>query len=391
MHIEKTTFCTFPWEMYSVDSGFGWWRPCPRIDYQTLDDTKFFNHDRLVELRKNLREGVKDTLCNRCWKDEERGVKSYRQVLAQDMRPENYQTDYLSVPKIFEVKFSNLCNLKCVFCTNKCSSLWEAENPIEKSEYGQIHGDAVGRDLLRYFQDNYQEIQTIQIFGGEPVLHPEFAELVGILANAPASFAKKELSFSTNLFFTKDRRAKFLNQLEEVLGAGHKLYLRISIDGVAEQGEYLRTGLKWNVFHENLMALRDVLRRHSNLGRIKCNIALNILNLTSLDIIMKYLTDNELEWVEPHYNYVGKPEKFMMQSYGERLQKAVTLISEQDFHGYEKYKTHVLRLISSMVHLSPDLRAIDECQEWLRTYDQKTGKKFLELFPRNEFMFERCT
>ncbi len=374
--------------MYSADSGFGWWRPCPRIDYQPLNDTKFFNHDRLIELRKNLREGVKDKLCDRCWKDEERGVKSYRQVLAQDVRPANYATDYLAVPKIFEIKFSNLCNLKCVFCTNKCSSLWEKENPIELSEYGLMHGEEIGRELLGYLQTHYQKIKTIQIFGGEPVLHPEFSELVRILVDAPAEFEKKELSFSTNLFFTKDRRQKFLDQLEEVLGAGHKLYLRISVDGVAEQGEYLRTGLKWSIFHKNLLALRDVLVRYPGRGRVKCNIALNILNLTSLDTIMKYLFDHDLQWVEPHYNYVGKPEKFMMQSYGERLKKAIAIISAQNFYGYEKYKTHVIDLISSMTSLTPDMTAVEECKSWLSSYDQKTGKDFQSLFPLNSFMFE---
>ncbi len=373
--------------MYSIDSGFGWWRPCPRIDYQPLNDQDFNNHSRLIELRQNLRTGIKDPLCQKCWSDQERGIKSYRQVLKQDFRHPKSHLDKMQAPKIFEIKFQNLCNLKCVFCSSNCSSLWEREFPVEESRKGQHRGPKLSEELLNYLQTHYEEISVFQVFGGEPALHEEFYRIIDILLQAPDSSAKKTVSFSTNLYYPTAQKEKFESAIERLLQKGHKLYLRISIDGVGEQGEYLRTGLKWKKFADNLLSFRDRFSKFDNLGRVKCNIALNILNLVYLDRIMHFLDDQRLEWVEPHYNYVGKPERFMLQSYGSKLSHARQVIEAQDFRGYTTYKNHVLDLIGSMTHLEPDRSAIENCQSWLNQYDQQVNKDFLSLFPENNYLF----
>ncbi len=384
----NSVICAFPWEMYSVDAGFGWWRPCPRIDYQKLNDHNFNNHERLIELRQNLRKGKKDSLCYKCWTDEENGVKSYRQVLKQDRVHPLAHLDKIEAPKILEIKFHNHCNLKCVFCSSNCSSLWEKELPIEEKQKGLIRGAQVRKNLIGHFIKNYEKIPVIQIFGGEPVLHKEFFDIVDILSKGKKSGGTKTLSFSTNLMFPPLLMGKFENAMEKVVESGHKLYLRVSIDGIGKRGEYLREGLDWQLFEKNLLSFRNRFASTPELGRVRCNIALNILNLTYLSEIMEYLKDQKLDWIEPHYNYVGKPDIFMMQTYGSRLQIPLERIKEQNFHSYQKYKDHVISLVHSMEHLNPNLQVIEQCREWLKAYDEKTGASFEEIFPDNTYMFE---
>lgn len=381
------TMCSFPWEMYSVDVGFGWWRPCPRIDFQKLNDLDLFNHDRLKLLRKNLRSNVQDELCNKCWDDEKRGLRSYRQVLNQDRLNEFADSTELSSPTILEIKFQNYCNLKCMFCSRNCSSQWEASEPFEASELGSIKGEMAKQASYELLEREIDNIRTIQVFGGEPVLHPEFSHVVKTL-NRLAPEGGKELSFSTNLFFSPKIMSRFIEEIEEVLRSGHKLYLRVSIDGVGQQGEYLREGLKWSVFERNLFILRDFLAKQKDFGRAKCNIALNILNLTSLGDIVSYLQSHELTLFQPHYNYVGKPSMLTLSSFGEKIAPAVQQVRDTDFGIYQSYKDHVLSLAEPVARIAPNTDSMEKLKLFLSTQAHFTYNEFFEAFPNNEYIRE---
>lgn len=384
----KDTICTFPWEMYSIDTGFGTWRCCPRVPYQKLEDLNFNNHDKLIQLRQDLRNGVKNELCNDCWYAQERGAKSYKEVLGVNYAHKDVERDLMTDGhKILEIKFSNLCNLRCVFCNSRSSSLWEDEQPLGPESFGPIRGEAANTELMKYIDKNYANIKMFQLFGGEPVLHKQFNDIFDIILSKPASDGQKEISFSTNLYYNEKYQKKFEDNIKKCLDKGHKLYMRMSIDGVYEQGSYLREGINWNVFERNLDSFMSQFHDWPDFGRLKCNIALNASNIMYLDTIMQYLDDRNLYNVEPHYNYVSNPNYFYVQTYGTRLQRAIDIIKEQDYRKYDKYKQHVLELLQSMVHLQPEHDVIASGKSWLDAYDARTGKDFLKLFPLNEYMY----
>ena len=383
----KHTMCAFPWEMYSIDTGFGLWRTCPRVPYQKLEDKNFNNHEALQKIRKELRAGIKTELCQDCWYAQDNGAKTYKEVLGVDYAHPFSDQDVVEYPKILEVKFSNLCNLRCVFCNSRSSSLWEDEQPLSESDFGSIRGEEANKAILEWADKNYKNIKMFQLFGGEPVITKEFNDIFDLILSKPESDGQKEISFSTNLYYNERFQQRFENNIKECLSRGHKLYMRMSIDGVYEQGSYLREGLNWNVFERNLDSFMEQFHDLPNFGRLKCNIALNATNIMYLDTIMQYLDDKGLTNVEPHYNYVSNPKYFYVQTYGTRLQKAMDIIKEQDYRGYGKYKTHVLELLGSMSHLEPVHDVIDQGKRWINDYDKRTGKNFLELFPLNEYMY----
>jgi MoaA/NifB/PqqE/SkfB family radical SAM enzyme len=386
-----STYCAFPYEMYSVDTQFGIWRPCPRIDYLPLQDGRFNGHERLVELRENLQNGMRDPLCSRCWTDEERGVKSYRQVLKQDYFDERFLKKEIPSPKILEIKFSNICNLKCVFCSSLCSSLWEREIPLEKKPLSRSESQQLEEDIMNYLDLHYNNIQVIQIFGGEPVLHDGFFKVLDYLILQGEKSVGKTLSLSTNLFFPPKLFSKLTRYIEKLLAVGVKFFFRVSIDGVGDKGEYLRTGLDWESFERNFIELSRQIQGSKNFGRIRCNIALNALNLLSLHEIMSYLDGCGIDSIEPHYNYIGKPERFSLSTYGHRLKHASEKVSQQNFSRFQPYKDHVLELIGSMTHLEPDHDVVSECGDWLRQHDLKNRKgkgSFFEVFPENTYLFD---
>jgi len=379
--------CTFPWSMYSIDTGFGWWRSCPRAEYKKLEDFNFFNHEELIDQRKSLRNNIEHPTCIRCWDAENNSAKSYRQVLKQDKAHKYTPQDFVKVPEVLEIKFSNLCNLKCIMCSSNCSSLWETEQPIDPNKLGSFRGNIVSKKILEFSDRHYKDIKTFQLFGGEPVLHKEFDQIFDLLLSKPISEGSKIISFSTNMYYNDTIRTRFEDKIEAALDRGHQLFMRFSIDGMYNQGEYVRTGMNWNRFEKNLDSFMKRFQDRHNLGRMRCNIALNITNLLYLDKIMQFLAEKNYKNVQPHYNYVHKPEYFYLKTYGTRLNNAINIIKDQDYAGFESYKTHVLELTSSMAHLQPDLEMIQKGKIWLDKYDISSNKKFLDIFPLNGFMF----
>ena len=384
--IENTT-CAFPWEMYSIDTGFGWYRTCPRIDYKKIEDLNFNNHNPIIEQRQALRNNEQHADCEKCWMAERCGAKSYRQVLETDRVPKHFQSDTVTAPKILEIKFSNLCNLKCVFCSSKCSSLWERDDPIPEDDLGPIRGPELGKQIIEFYDKNYKEIEMIQLFGGEPILIKEFDDVFNIVNSKPLSDGVKTISFATNMYYSDKHRSNFEDKIETAIDRGHKIYMRFSMDGAYSRGEYLRTGMKWDLFERNIDSFMDRFHDREGIGRIKCNIALNVTNIVYLDEIMAFIAKKGLTNVEPHYNYVHNPLHFYVQSYGTRLNKAVEIIKSQNYYGFEKYKNHVLDLLSSMTHIEPNYTEIQNAKQWLDNYDKTRSHSFLETFPLNEFMF----
>lgn len=379
--------CSFPWHMYSIDTGFGWWRSCPRADYKPLNDLNFFNHAELIEQRQALRSDIEHPTCVRCWDAEKDGAKSYRQVLNMDKPHELTHQDTIQIPDILEIKFSNLCNLKCIFCSSNCSSLWEIDDPVDVNRLGKYRGAEVAKKIVEFANTNYKGIKTFQLFGGEPVLHKEFDQIFDLIAKKPLSDGKKTISFSTNMYYGEAHRTRFEDKIERVLDQGHNLFMRFSIDGMHEQGEYLRTGMSWNKFEDNLDSFMERFHDHPTIGRMRCNIALNITNLVYLDKIMHFIDDKGYTNVEPHYNYVHKPEHFYLKTYGTRLQQAIDIIETQDFRRFDKYKKHVIELATSMKTNAPNLELIDQGKQWIDNYDAGINKRYLDLFPKNEYMY----
>ena len=225
--------------------------------------------------------------------------------------------------------------------------------------------------------------------GGEPALQPEFYQIVDLfLSNTPDRVGSKELTFSTNTFYPESYRNKFENAIQKVLNAGHTVFPRISLDGVGEKQSYQRTGLKWDKFEYNMLSFLDKFNPNTNgIKKIRANIALNVLNLVYCDEIVHYLDSVGYGNIEPHYNYIVKPEMFYMRHWGSLLNNAVEIIEQQDFLKHKVYKDHILKMANSFTNLEPNIEHIKKTKEWLDNYDKKTGFKFDNVFEKNRYMF----
>ena len=243
--------------------------------------------------------------------------------------------------------------------------------------------------ILEWLKENFRHVDSIMFLGGEPALQPEFYQIVDLfLDNNPDKVGSKELTFSTNTFYPESYRNKFETAIQKVLNAGHTVFPRISLDGVGDKQSYQRTGLKWNKFEYNMLSFLEKFNPDTTgIKKIKANIALNVLNLVYCDEIVHYLDSVGYGNIEPHYNYIVKPEMFYMRHWGSLLNNAVKIIEQQDFLEHKVYKDHILKMAKSFTNLEPNIEHIKKTKEWLDNYDKKTGFKFDSVFEKNRYMF----
>ena len=113
-----------------------------------------------------------------------------------------------------------------------------------------------------------------------------------------------------------------------------------------------------------------------------------MFNSVYCDEIVKYMDSVGYGDIEPHYNYIVKPEMFYMRHWGNKLNDAIDIINKQDFLGHTQYKEHITKMAGSFTNLEPNWDHIRNTKKWLDEYDAKHGFEFDKLFELNRYMFD---
>jgi hypothetical protein len=166
-------------------------------------------------------------------------------------------------PVSWDYRFTNLCNFKCRTCGDMLSSAWETEqrqhgmidfgNPKNNWMIPEIRGE------ISKFQDTQIEqefaeaveqhrVEEIYWVGGEPLMyeqHWRYMKRIIELGDGPRVYAR----YNTNLSRVDYRGT---NLYTDILGRIRDWQICVSIDGTKEIGEYIRTGLDYDRWLENL-------------------------------------------------------------------------------------------------------------------------------------------
>ena len=193
---KSKTFCMFPWVHLNA-TPLGNVYPCCSSDYTApFDNVKdkslkeAFNNDKMKELRLNMLNDKKSSICEYCYKHEESSPFSFRKYslehFGKDFDDIVTTTDETGhVPefkmKYFDIRFSNICNFKCRTCGSEFSSQWAQEMKQNKwvPESFKIiqHADESG-NLLQEIKDQVPNMDLAYFAGGEPLITDEHYQLL---------------------------------------------------------------------------------------------------------------------------------------------------------------------------------------------------------------------
>ena len=280
MNNSKETFCVAPWFQIRNSNNMAK-KVCCAISGEitkdilghTMSSLEYLNSQPILDLKKDLANGIKSECCSKCWIDEENGIQSVRQdlnsLLLENSNSLNWMDTYFSKKSDFisdmilsaDVKVGNTCNYACVMCNPEDSSLiytnWMSnlDHPIVKSKLAtdpnylqRVKSFSFKNEkYIRYLTDileNNKHIRFLKFLGGEPFLD-KF--LIDKLRELPDSTKKKlSLIFVTNA-------SKDFSDIIDSLGDFKYIQCSVSLEGTGEVQEWARYGSDWNQVEQNVL------------------------------------------------------------------------------------------------------------------------------------------
>jgi sulfatase maturation enzyme AslB (radical SAM superfamily) len=224
-----------------------------------------FNSRRMKAIRKDMLQGKKLGLCERCYKLDEQGKGSFRQGVNYQMqnhfdRVANTDDGFVDVKTIpyLDIRFSNVCNFKCRICSHTFSSSWYDDMKHLDGGYTEKNPDRVmevSDDMDAFFRDlkpHLEALEYIQFGGGEPLLMKQHYEILDYLLKNQRFDVK--ITYNTNLSVHKFGNYDAI----EMWSHFNDVLVMASLDGMKEVGEYLRKGQNWNQTLEFRKRMLDV-------------------------------------------------------------------------------------------------------------------------------------
>jgi len=290
--MEGQSFCVLPWVHCHVNTQGGVRACCispvelGNLRRETL--SQIWRGDAMHRFRAQHLSGQPVAACRRCYVEEAAGNRSLRQIANQEYggRAADWVDGSdaegrspLSRPIDYDIRFSNVCNLKCRSCGHAFSSSWFTD---AKEIWGITAGP---KAIIRAFDSSDEfwgafdgfvdDVQKITFAGGEPLLNDQHYEVLAALR------ARGKLDvfiyYLTN-FTVLDHGGVDVTTLWRDFS---NLHVQASLDGTGARGELLRHGQSWPVILDN----RERLRRQCPgvKFRVSCTVgALNAWHLPDL-------------------------------------------------------------------------------------------------------------
>ena len=256
---KSKTFCMYPWiHLHAYPTGAAY--PCcqgemkyPIGNTRTHTLKEIWNSSEQRQLRLDMLSDTPNPACNRCYEQEDSGFFSGRRSANKhhghlidrvhetqaDGTVDRFEMTY------WDIRFSNLCNLKCRSCGHIFSSQWYQDQaklagPGWKDRNTVLnYAGRTETDMWTQLEPHLDYVEQIYFAGGEPLLMEEHYNILEELVRRGRFDVR--LIYNTNFTHTdlKGRSVfEYWKQFKSVaVGA--------SLDGMGSPAEYIRKGTRW--------------------------------------------------------------------------------------------------------------------------------------------------
>jgi len=227
-----------------------------------------FNNDTYKDFRKKLL--TNDELppeCNKCAINESAGLSSYRtrsnekfKDFVETIEP-NLSGEAEFKQLFIDYRFSNKCNFKCITCGSSLSSSHAVEHKklykLNANYYTEfdINGPSIievnTESFFEQFKTFSHDIREIYFAGGEPLMNDHHYDILNLFIETQQPVT---VFYNTNFSTLNYQQYDLLDMWSKING---RVDLFISIDGIDEQGEFIRSGIDLEKFAENVQRLRQ--------------------------------------------------------------------------------------------------------------------------------------
>ena len=422
--IKSKSFCGAKWYNATIWLGSGQTTSChhPLPHAIDIDDIQhrpaaLHNTQRKKMEREQMQKGERPSGCEYCWKIEDIGRDNisdrvYKTVLFSD-EDLNYAfrtpaSEDFNL-RTLEISFDRTCQFACSYCNPAFSSTWVRDintngpytnlvsdgrnhftHPHDSSQlykFGETN-PYVEAFFEWWNSDLYQSLEELRITGGEPLMSGYTWQLIDWFKENKGK-SKTRLAINSNLGTQVD--------LDRLISStkGVTLDLYTSCEAVGLQAEYIRDGLVWDDWANNVEKL---LQSYQLRGlHVMCTI--NALCLDSLDQFLDVVLQWKTEWGSTFPFFTLNILRFpsfqsplvlpdeLRTKYKDKLQTWYDLNRDNEFL-HEMELNQLQRLIDYLdVVKTPHLGAAEQAvlqqdfKQFYTQYDQRRGKNFVEAFP----------
>ena len=304
------SFCAAKWYNVSLHLGHGFTNSChlplPHpIDLEKIktNPSALHNTDFKKEIRKMMLEGTKPAECSYCWKIEDIGRNN---ISDRVYKSQIYTEEEIAVlkelpwdaditPKTIEVSFDRTCNFACSYCNSGYSTTWGkdikkngAYQKFKTTSAGAYYADGSWSEIygkrnennpyvnafLEWWPDITKTLQEIRVTGGEPTLSHNFWQFMEEVKKYPSPNLR--VAINSNLGVNQEIIDKLINITNEIDVKEFDIYT--SCEAYGEQAEYIRDGLNYPLWRENLVQVIE----NANIRQVVIMMTINSLCLFSI-------------------------------------------------------------------------------------------------------------
>ena len=295
------TWCVLPWSHISIKTN-GVYRLCCHsessksrgllrdkknqpLHIESSDWSNVINSSTMKSVRKKMLKGEWPEECVRCQREYNSGMNSrniYERNQLALLDTENYpnyikakaftQPDGEISLKDFpvsylDIRFGNLCNLKCVMCSPIDSSQWYDDYlslwggkhfyiggkkvKLETDEKGRLKTEkkifdwSENQNLWAQMEKNKKTFKRIYIAGGEPLMiHRQYDFLQQCIDQGIAN--QIEIEYNSNITVIPKKVWSIWKRFKSVV-------LGISLDGFGKVNNFIRYPSQWDKINRNLL------------------------------------------------------------------------------------------------------------------------------------------
>jgi len=421
--IKSDSFCAAKWYNATIWLGSGMTTSChhPLPHKITTVEVErnpkaLHNTEQKKKERAMMQAGERPKGCEYCWKIEDMGKDAisdrvYKTVIYEDKELDDaYNTKWTQDVELrtLEIAFDRTCQLACSYCNPAFSSSWVRDIKFKGSytnlvsdgrnhfththdssqlyTYGQ-HNPYIEAFFKWWESDLHKTLQELRITGGEPLMSGYTWQLLEWFQKNRGQ-SQTRLAINSNLSFDKEKIDRLIEGAKEV-----ELDLYTSNEACSTKAEYIRDGLDYQVWQDNVEYLLDS-RRLRGL-HVMCTI--NALCLTTLDKFLKQIMKWKAEYGKDSINFTLNILRFpsfqsplvlpkdIRLGYANRL-KLFQVGYKESMHEFENNQLtrlieylDVVEIPHSEAFEMPQL--LNDFKQFYTQYDERRGKDFVKTFP----------
>ena len=418
------SFCAAKWYNATIWLGSGMTTSCHHppahlvdIDRVRANPALLHNTDQKKDDRRKMLAGERPQGCEYCWKIEDMGRDAVSdRVYKSKIYPiEALHEAFDTAPhadvnlRTLEIAFDRTCQFACSYCNPAFSTTW-VRDIRNNGPYSNLVSD--GRNHFTHTHDNAQlfkiteanpyidaffawwerdlhhTLQELRITGGEPLMSAHTWRLIDwFKTNAGKSSTRLAINSNLGTDVDIDRL------LDSTTGMAIDVYT--SNEAVATQAEYIRDGLVWDDWANNVERLLD----SEQFRGIHVMCTINALCLSTLDQLLECIVNWKLEYGRDAISFTLNILRFpsfqsplilpddLRTRYRDQLANFLLRHADADYMHEHEYN-HLQRLIDYLdVVKTPHSEAFDrpkllnDFRQFHTQYDQRRGKDFGTTFP----------